>query len=130
MQQFGERVAFYRKKCKLSQKELAETINKLGKELPDELPCEITKHRISRIERGIAEPTLPETIAFSLVLNVDLNCLVHNLCNLSKNIMLSDIERICSGMDEEKREEFLKLVEVQAYHVRDNIRCGRGRPSA
>lgn len=125
MQQLGERVAFYRKKCKLSQVKFAERVNKLGEELPDDLPCDMTRHRISRIERGLTIPSLPEIVAFSLILNVDLNCLIHNVCDTPKEqeSIFSELERIVSKMDDVKREVLMGAMEALAIHTRDNIHC-------
>ena len=127
MQHFGERVAFYRKERKLNQGELADRINNLGNRLPNSLTCEIVKDRISRIERGVSEPTLSEITAFSYALEIGANCLINDLCNLTKDIVLHDIEQICNEMGEAKREEFLKFMAMQADYVHNNIMCGKSK---
>jgi|GEM_PF-7126193 len=127
MQQLGRRVAIYRKKCHLSQAELSDRVNALGAELADALPCDMTRHRISRIERGLTIPSLPEIIAFCLILNVDLNCIVHNICDIpsKKESALSELEQIMNKMDEFKRDEFVKLTGVIAHHFKDEINFNR-----
>jgi len=122
MQSFGQRIAFYRKNLDLTQEQLAAVINSEDSESPD-FVCTITKERLGNIERGRYEPTLSEILAFSDVLGVSTDCLIHNLCHKTKCVVMHDFTEICDSMCETKRDKFLELVVLQAEFVKNNIHC-------
>lgn len=93
----GRRIAFQRKKAKMTQTVLAEKLN-------------ISDSFISQIERGRAKVSLPRLSQIADILDIDIALLVSDRNGTEKSNIPSEIEQIIQDWSKEQRSLLIDLI--------------------